>query len=52
MDKDVFVSADLHHRPHLAGRLWTRMRKDRENATFEYDKNWLANPTTSRLNQH
>src|SRR5947199_30683 len=24
------------------GRLWARMRKDRESATFEYDKSWLA----------
>jgi serine/threonine-protein kinase HipA len=30
--------------PHLAGRLWARIRKGRDSATFEYDKEWLANP--------
>jgi serine/threonine-protein kinase HipA len=30
--------------PHLVGRLWMRSRRDRESATFEYDKNWLAHP--------
>ena len=24
------------------GRLWARVRKDRESATFEYEKGWLA----------
>jgi len=44
MDKQVLVYADLQGTPHLAGRLWARMRKDRESATFEYDKTWLTNP--------
>jgi serine/threonine-protein kinase HipA len=44
MDKDVLVYVDLQGLPHLVGRLWARMRKDRESATFEYDKRWLANP--------
>src|SRR6202171_1751958 len=44
MDKDVLVYVDLQGMPHLVGRLWARMRKDRESATFEYDKRWLANP--------
>ena len=44
MDKEVLVYADLQGTPHLVGRLWARMRKDRESATFEYDKNWLAHP--------
>ena len=42
MDREVLVYADLAGRPHLVGRLWARMRKDRESATFEYDKTWLA----------
>ena len=37
MDKTIFVYADLRGAPILAGRLWTRQRKDRESATFEYD---------------
>ena len=44
MDKETLVYVDLHGMPHLVGRLWARMRKDRESATFEYDKNWLAHP--------
>jgi serine/threonine-protein kinase HipA len=44
MDKEVFVYADLQGTPLLVGRLWARMRKDRESATFEYDRSWLAHP--------
>ncbi|MGH7814648.1 MAG: type II toxin-antitoxin system HipA family toxin [Candidatus Binataceae bacterium] len=44
MDKEVFVYVDLQGTPHLVGRLWARMRKDRESATFEYDKSWLTHP--------
>lgn len=44
MDKEVFVYADLNGAPHLVGRLWARMRRDRESASFEYEKSWLANP--------
>jgi serine/threonine-protein kinase HipA len=44
MEKEALVYVDLEGTPHLVGRLWTRMRKDRESATFEYDKGWLANP--------
>jgi serine/threonine-protein kinase HipA len=41
MDREVLVYVDLQGTPHLVGRLWARVRKDRENATFEYDKSWL-----------
>lgn len=44
MDTEVLVYVDLNGTPHLAGRLWARMRKGRDSATFEYDKDWLANP--------
>jgi serine/threonine-protein kinase HipA len=44
VEKEVLVYVDLEGTPHLVGRLWARMRKDRESATFEYDKGWLANP--------
>jgi serine/threonine-protein kinase HipA len=44
MDRGVLVYVELQGTPYLVGRLWARMRKDRENATFEYDKNWLAHP--------
>ena len=42
MDREVLVYVDLRGASHLVGRLWARMRKDRESATFEYDKTWLA----------
>jgi serine/threonine-protein kinase HipA len=41
MDREILVYVDLQGTPHLVGRLWARVRKERENATFEYDKNWL-----------
>jgi serine/threonine-protein kinase HipA len=44
MDKEALVYVDLEGTTHLVGRLWTRMRRDRECATFEYDKSWLVHP--------
>lgn len=41
MDREILVYVDLQGKPHLVGRLWARVRKERENATFEYDKTWL-----------
>lgn len=42
MEKRALVYVDLNGTPHLVGRLWARMRKGRESATFEYDKAWFA----------
>ena len=42
MERAIFVYVDLDGAPRLTGRLWTRTRKGREGATFEYDKTWLA----------
>jgi serine/threonine-protein kinase HipA len=44
MDREVLVYADLQGIPYLVGRLWSRIRKDRESASFEYDKSWLVHP--------
>ena len=44
MGREVLVYVDLHGTPHPVGRLWVGIRKDRESATFEYDKSWLAHP--------
>src|SRR3954465_14753345 len=44
MDRQLLVYADLSGTPHLVGRLWTRMRRERESATFEYDRTWLSHP--------
>ncbi len=41
MDRDVFVYVGLDGAPHLMGRLWARLRKDKESATFEYAPSWL-----------
>jgi serine/threonine-protein kinase HipA len=40
---------DLVGVPHLVGRLWARVRKNRESATFEYDDAWLKNPNRFSL---
>jgi serine/threonine-protein kinase HipA len=49
MEKDVFVYADLDGVAHLVGRLWARVRKNKEGATFEYDDSWLQNPNRFSL---
>lgn len=38
MEKEILVYLDFLDTPHLAGRLCARTRKDRDSATFEYDK--------------
>jgi serine/threonine-protein kinase HipA len=49
MDRELLVYIDLDKKPLLVGRLWTRLRKDKESATFEYDKQWLNNPIAFSL---
>lgn len=49
MDREVLVYADLEGVPHLIGRLWARVRKNRETATFEYDPGWLQHPARFSL---
>lgn len=44
MDKEVLVYVDISGHLQLVGRLWARLRKDRESASFEYDQSWLENP--------
>ena len=44
MDREILVHIDLHGAPVLVGRLWTRIRKGRESASFEYDASWLDHP--------
>jgi len=44
MEKEILVYLDLQGAPCLVGRLWARVRKEREHATFEYDAGWLARP--------
>jgi serine/threonine-protein kinase HipA len=42
MEKELLVYVDLRGVPELVGRLWTRFRKGRESASFEYARSWLA----------
>jgi serine/threonine-protein kinase HipA len=42
METEVYVYVDIADTPRLAGRLWARVRKGRESASFEYDPGWLA----------
>ncbi len=43
-DRQLFVYVDLQGEPLFVGRLWSRVRKGRESATFEYDDAWLKHP--------
>ena len=49
MDTEVLVYMDIDGAPVLTGRLWARMRKGRNSATFEYDQDWLAHPARFSL---
>jgi serine/threonine-protein kinase HipA len=49
MDKEALVYVDLDGTPHLMGRLWARVRKQKESATFEYDEGWLRHPARFSL---
>ena len=42
MEHEAFVYMDFPNGPVLVGRLWSRIRKGRESATFEYDPGWLT----------
>ena len=42
METEVLVYVHIAGTLHRAGRLWTRVRKGRESASFEYDPGWLA----------
>ena len=41
---NLYVYVDLGGTPQFVGRLWTRVRKNHETASFEYDKSWLSSP--------
>ena len=45
MDREAVVYMDYPSGPVLVGRLWSRIRKGRESASFEYDAGWLARPS-------
>jgi serine/threonine-protein kinase HipA len=41
MEREAFVYMNYPTGAILVGRLWSRIRNDRESATFEYDRGWL-----------
>jgi serine/threonine-protein kinase HipA len=49
MDREALVYLDLDGTPNFVGRLWGRARKNKESATFEYDRSWLENPARFSL---
>ncbi len=44
MEREILVYVDLAGSMQRVGRLWARVRKGRESATFEYDPSWLSHP--------
>lgn len=44
MDRETYVHVALDDENRLVGRLWTRVRKGRESATFQYEDDWLNDP--------
>jgi serine/threonine-protein kinase HipA len=48
-ERAVLVYVDLDGVPRLAGRLWTRVRKNKESATFEYSDSWLRHSSRFSL---
>ncbi|HUU02758.1 MAG TPA: HipA domain-containing protein [Myxococcota bacterium] len=44
MEREYLVYIDLEGEPVLAGRLFSRVRKGRESASFEYDNTWRNDP--------
>lgn len=43
-NKPILVYVQLERGPVLVGRLWSRLRKGQESASFEYDRGWLDHP--------
>ena len=51
MDREALVYVDLDGVPHLVGRLWARVRKNKESATFSTTKPGWNIPRGSLWNQ-
>ena len=49
MEREILVHADMEGTPVLVGRLWVRVRRGRESASFEYDRAWLRRPDSYSL---
>jgi len=44
MNREVEIYVDLGGETYLVGRLWSRLSKGREGASFAYDPAWLVSP--------
>ena len=49
MEREILVHADIEGTPVPVGRLWVRVRRGRESASFEYDRSWLRRPDSYSL---
>ncbi len=49
MDTEALVYVDLDGTLHLTGHLWAHTRKGRDSAIFEYNREWLLNPSRFSL---
>lgn len=48
-DRTAYVYVDLDDKPVLVGTLYSRFRRNRENASFTYDASWLSHPSRFAL---
>lgn len=48
-DVSAYVHIELDGVTRPVGRLWTRRHQNRESASFEFDRSWLANPVHHAL---
>lgn len=44
MNREIEIYVDLDGQTHLVGRLWSRLSKGREGASFAYEPAWLNSP--------
>lgn len=44
MNREIDIYGDLDGQTHLVGRLWSRLSKGHEGASFAYDPAWLKSP--------
>ena len=49
MNREIEVHGDLGGQTQPVGRLWSRVIKGRESASFEYAPSWLASPVRFAL---
>ena len=43
-DRKVYVYVELDGSLHHVGQLWARSIREKEGASFQYERNWLSHP--------